>query len=58
MEEETKQLLFMCVAAVLITTAIAGSISYYYTTVDIKAMESGYNQRTIPGSSGVYWVKE
>lgn len=49
MEEETKQLLFMCVA---------GSISYYYTTVDIKAMESGYNQRAIPGSSGVYWVKE
>ena len=58
MEEETKQLLIMCTAIALIIAAIASSISYYYTTVDIKAMESGYNQRTIPGSSGVYWVKE
>lgn len=37
----------------VIAIAISGSITY----IAAKAFENGYEQRTLPGSTGSHWVK-
>ena len=43
---------------VLLAAIIAGSTSYYYTSIQATAMEQGYTQQPLPGEQGVYCVKD
>jgi hypothetical protein len=51
---------FIVVAGIVLVTALISipwSISHYFTTTSRTAIEAGYEQQSLPGQSGVHWVK-
>lgn len=50
--------LIWATALTLTVSSIVWSISYYYSTVNTAAMENGYEQGSLPGQIGVYWIKK
>ena len=46
----------IAVLAVLGLVVAAGT-TYYYTQTTITAMEKGYTNCTLPGTSGVHWCR-
>jgi hypothetical protein len=46
----------ICVTACLIAMVV--SVQVYYLSVAREAMKGGYSQQTLPGTQGVYWVKD
>lgn len=60
MKDETCVLIGVLGVAALVAITIisvAWLCNWSYERVEIEAMKSGYEQRTLPGLSGVYWVK-
>jgi len=50
--------LIWATALVLIVALLCGSIGMHSAAVHRQAMESGYHQSTLPGVTGVWWVKD
>lgn len=40
----------------VIVISIPWSISYCYSSIYCEAIKNGYEQSTLPGKTGVYWV--
>lgn len=64
MSEDTKVNLIWASTIVLVILTIVSGITYYNSSVELAefkvkqtALEQGYVQGTIPGQSGVYWIK-
>lgn len=55
----SEKLFFICAALVLIVmgVSIPWSVSWHYTSITKTAIEAGMEQRTLPGQTGVHWVK-
>ncbi len=58
MNESAKLSLIWAVAIVCAIASIAFALSHYHTTVTVEAMKCGYSQQSLPGTHGVYWVKD
>lgn len=56
MSENTSWLIFVGVVAIGIVSLVLISSQYDYMTKRM-AMENGYEQATIQGREGVYWIK-
>ena len=64
--EETKkgftneQSFWLCIVFMICVTVIVilGSVCSYYTSVAEKAIENGYEQGTVKGEQGTYWIKK
>ena len=56
MDDAVKVSIIFCIIMGLTISNIAWSISYYYTTTTIKAMQEGYIKQTLPGHDGTHWV--
>lgn len=57
MDSDVKIALIIVGGIVSAIMAIAFSVSWYYTVTTKAAIEAGYEQTTLPGESGVHWVK-
>lgn len=57
-DENARVHLIWAATLLAIVTVIAVTISVYNTEVNVTAMKNGYEQTSIPGQSGVYWIKK
>lgn len=57
MSEDNKTAVIFCLATIIAIAVIAFSSAWYYANLNRLAMENGYEQQTIPGQIGVYWLK-
>ncbi len=57
MSEDNKTCLIIGLSLTLIVLIVAVANVWYYSDLNRSAMENGYEQRTIPGQDGVYWIK-
>lgn len=57
MDNEVKHSLIWAVVIAIGFISIPWSISYYYSSTAQAAIAAGMEQRTLPGSQGVHWVK-
>lgn len=57
MDNEGKNIVGTVLVIVASVISIPWSIAWYYTTTVKTAIEAGYEQRSVQGEQGVYWVK-
>jgi hypothetical protein len=57
MESDLKWFIVAMVAVVSTVGVISFSISYYKSEVNKSAIQAGLVQDTLPGETGVFWVK-
>lgn len=58
MMDEYGSELIWATALVLIVALLCGSIGMHSASIHQQAMENGYHQSTLPGVTGVWWVKD
>ncbi len=58
MSDEAKIWLICIVGLVFLISSIAWATAWYHTSVTISAMEHGYSQKIIAGSTSPHWVKD
>jgi hypothetical protein len=57
MDNEGKFIVGASIVLIVALISIPWSISHYFTTTSRTAIEAGYEQQSLPGQSGVHWVK-
>jgi len=57
MTSDVKVVLIIACGIVAAVMSIAFSISWHMTATTKAAIAAGYEQTTLPGEPGVYWVK-
>lgn len=58
MRDDTRSVIWAATLVIIVgIISVPWAISYYCTTFTQSLIEAGYEQQTLPGESGVYWVK-
>lgn len=57
MDNQGKFVVGGVLAVIVLAVSIPWSIAWCYTVTTKAAIEAGYEQQSLQGQSGVYWVK-
>ena len=56
-DNDTKQCLIICSTVVIVVSVVAFAIAWTWATTYADMSSKGYYQTSLPGVSGVHWVK-